>query len=113
MRDLFDKVIPLVQGLDPSINKEAADELVRKWMLVRRIGSRFGPNSIHTKTVCVDEQLLYVGSDNLYPSYNEEHGIWVDDKAALSDWVENFWKAMWSKLDVPDVADYHASPNPA
>jgi phosphatidylserine/phosphatidylglycerophosphate/cardiolipin synthase-like enzyme len=109
VRDLFNKVIPLVQGLEPSITGDAADELVRKWMVVRRIGSDFGPNSIHTKTICVDEQLLYVGSDNLYPSYNEEHGIWVDDKATLSDWVQNYWNAMWPNLKVPDLADYHAS----
>jgi len=106
VRDLFNKVIPLVQGLDSNITKEAADELVRKWMLVRRIGSSLGPNSIHTKTLCVDKQLLYVGSDNLYPSYNEEHGIWVDDKAAVSDWVENFWNAMFSELKVPEEEDY-------
>lgn len=111
VRDLLNKVIPLVRGLDTSLTEEAADELVRKWMVVRRIGSRFGPNSIHTKTLCVDEQIVYVGSDNLYPSYNEEHGIWVDDKATVSDWVENFWKAMWPKLDTPDVQDYLASPS--
>lgn len=91
------------------MDASAADELVRKWFWVRRIGSDLGPNSIHTKTVCVDEQLLYVGSDNLYPSYNEEHGIWVDDKAALLDWNEGFWKPMWSKLKTPDEKDYLAS----
>jgi phosphatidylserine/phosphatidylglycerophosphate/cardiolipin synthase-like enzyme len=106
VRDLFNKVIPLVQGLDSSLTKDAADDLVRKWMVVRRIGSGFGPDSIHTKTVCVDEQLLYIGSDNLYPSYNEEHGIWVDDKATVSDWVKNYWKAMFDELPVPAISDY-------
>jgi hypothetical protein len=109
VQDLYLKVIPLVRGLDTSLTEQNATDLTKKWFKVRRIGTSFGPNSIHTKTICVDKQLLYIGSDNLYPSYNEEHGIWVDDKAALSDWVNNYWNRLWPNTSEPAGKDCVAS----
>lgn len=49
----------------------------------------------HTKVVCCDKSLLYVGSDNMYPNYNEEHGIWIDDKDAINAWHDGYWKPRW------------------
>lgn len=105
--DIVSRIVPLVRGLDKNLEQKDAYDLVLKWFKVRRIGKPYGeagPNSIHTKTICIDKQLLYVGSDNLYPSYNEEHGIWVDDKPALADWVENYWKVLWSR-SIPALED--------
>ena len=96
--DVKSKIVPLLRGLDAKLTDAEAWELVGKYFEIRRIGKPWGasgPNSIHTKTICVDEELLYVGSDNLYPSYNEEHGIWVDDRAAVQVWITDYWKVLW------------------
>ena len=51
----------------------------------------------HSKIVCVDDRLLYVGSDNAYPSYNEEHGAWIEDAAEVASWKKKFWTEMWNR----------------
>lgn len=41
--------------------------------IIRIMGN--DPNfEAHNKVVCVDRTLLYVGSDNAFPQYNEQHG---------------------------------------
>jgi len=37
----------------------------------------------------------------LYPSYNEEHGIWVDHKATVDGWVEGYWDVLWKATKAP------------
>lgn len=49
----------------------------------------------HCKVVCTDNQLLYVGSDNCYPNYNEEHGIWIDDTDTIKAWYEGYLSPRW------------------
>lgn len=44
-----------------------------------------------------DKKLLYVGSDNVYPNYNEEYGVWIDDKPAIDAWFEKYWTPRWIK----------------
>ncbi|KAK0616218.1 hypothetical protein B0T14DRAFT_604565 [Immersiella caudata] len=98
--DVRSKIVPLLRGLDTKLTDAEAAALVGSYLEIRRIGKPWGaggPNSIHTKTICVDEELLYVGSDNLYPSYNEEHGIWVDDKPAVQGWIKDYWNVLWVK----------------
>lgn len=50
-------------------------------------------------------------SDNLYPSYNKEHGIWVDHPPAVNDCLENYWNVVWddSKGPEKDSADFAVS----
>jgi len=55
----------------------------------------------HCKIVCVDDRLLYVGSDNAYPSYNEEHGVWIEDAAEVDSWKKKFWTEMEKRAVVP------------
>jgi phosphatidylserine/phosphatidylglycerophosphate/cardiolipin synthase-like enzyme len=66
---------------------------------IRRVAAR-GERFNHCKVTSVDGKLLYVGSDNAYPNYNEEHGIWIDDEAAITAWrTDNFekrWSDAWS-----------------
>lgn len=50
----------------------------------------------HCKVICADKKLLYVGSDNLYPNYNEEYGVWIDDRPAIDAWYEKFWTPRWT-----------------
>src|SRR5256886_5764906 len=54
--------------------------ILDKWFDARckiRRTSANGDRYNHCKVTCVDGKLLYVGSDNAYPNYNEEHGIWI------------------------------------
>jgi hypothetical protein len=50
----------------------------------------------HCKVICTDKKLLYVGSDNLYPNYNEEHGIWIDDTNTIEAWHKSYWTPRWA-----------------
>ncbi|HKP74057.1 MAG TPA: hypothetical protein VJT67_00880 [Longimicrobiaceae bacterium] len=49
----------------------------------------------HSKLTLVDDALAYVGSDNAYPCYNQEHGLWVDDPAGVTALVGGFWNGLW------------------
>jgi hypothetical protein len=83
-------------GLPP----EKVDEAVDKYLHIRRCLNDDGKMYSHSKIVCIDQKLMYVGSDNLYPCYNEEHGIWVEDGVSTSsvkDWVNGFYTTYWGK----------------
>jgi hypothetical protein len=84
------------------------DEIFNAWFdarcHIKRIsndGTRFN----HCKVVCTDMKLLYVGSDNTYPNYNEEHGIWIEDKIAIGDWYDKYWKLRWNNVCVATEPD--------
>jgi phosphatidylserine/phosphatidylglycerophosphate/cardiolipin synthase-like enzyme len=55
----------------------------------------------HSKLVCVDRKVMYVGSDNAYPSYNEEHGVWIEDQKTIDTWLDGFFTGYWNKLQDP------------
>jgi hypothetical protein len=60
----------------------------------------------HSKIVCVDRKLMYVGSDNAYPCYNEEHGIWVEDQMTINTWLDGFFINYWEACKTPlDLAE--------
>ncbi|KAK3368471.1 hypothetical protein B0H63DRAFT_528836 [Podospora didyma] len=87
----------------PEMNANDISKLVGTKFRMRRIlggnSNSGGVHFNHCRTICTDRKLLYVGSDNTYPSYNEEHGIWVDDATAISNWYSGFWDTMWKKSD--------------
>lgn len=57
----------------------------------------------HSKVVCVDRSLLFVGSDNIYPEYNEQHGVWIDSKPNIQAWHDNYFNGAWDRgVDVED-----------
>jgi hypothetical protein len=57
-----------------------------------RSGARFAN---HTKTWLVDDQALYVGSDNVYPAYLQEYGYIVEDPAAVKTFRDTYWDPVW------------------
>ena len=71
--------------------------LVDEKFKIKRVLEDDGKNYLHTKVVVVDERLMYVGSDNAYPNYNEEHGVWIEDKGAIGEWVGGFWRGLWER----------------
>ncbi len=56
----------------------------------------------HSKLVLVDDAICYVGSDNLYPNYNEESGIWIDDQQAIRRFVDEWWNGLWNFAEAID-----------
>lgn len=86
--------LPEVAGGIPA-NK--IDEALSKYLHFRRVMNDDGKFYSHSKIVCVDKKLMYVGSDNAYPCYNEEHGIWVEDGPTVGSWVEGFFKPYWKR----------------
>jgi hypothetical protein len=50
----------------------------------------------HSKLVMVDDTVCYVGSDNAYPSYSQEFGIWLDDPSSIDALLSQFWTGLWS-----------------
>jgi phosphatidylserine/phosphatidylglycerophosphate/cardiolipin synthase-like enzyme len=81
------------------VPQNEVDSLMEKYLHFRRILKNKAGTYLHTKLICVDEKLMYVGSDNTYPCYNEEHGIWIEDEAAVQVWKEKFWLGAWSDKD--------------
>ena len=92
--DVFTHVDPVPERL--------IDKVVDEQFQVRRA---LGNNTWyynHSKIVCVDDRLLYVGSDNAYPSFNEEHGAWIEDAAEVASWRKKFWDEMWARAVIAD-----------
>ena len=71
------------------------DRVIKDKFHVKRILRNDGQQYCHNKIVVVDDTLMYVGSDNAYPCYNEEHGVWVDDKKTIQDWKTSYWQGLW------------------
>jgi len=59
----------------------------------------------HSKVVVVDRKIMYVGSDNAYPGYNEEHGVWIDDQQTIDNWLDGFLVDFWKICQEPTDKD--------
>jgi len=71
-------------------------DIVATRLEYRRVTPQSSPeHANHSKLVVVDDAICYVGSDNLYPSYNEESGIWIDDQQAIQRFVNEWWNDLW------------------
>jgi len=73
-----------------------AEDKVKECFEIVRIRDNDGKFN-HAKVVCVDDELLYIGSDNAYTSFNEEHGVWIDDETAISAWKRDYWERLWTE----------------
>lgn len=76
----------VLKGHEMAFNAQAGN--LKDWQKKAHVNN-------HSKVVCVDDKLLYIGSDNIYPSYNEEHGVWIDDDATIKAWKEKIWTELW------------------
>lgn len=86
--------LPTDEGGLPDADIDAA---MAKLLHFKRVLNDDGKVYQHSKTVCVDKKLMYVGSDNFYPCYNEEHGIWVEDRKTIAAWLDGYFKPYWSR----------------
>ena len=87
------------------IPEKDIDNALSNLLHIRRVGKDDGNLYSHSKIVCVDKKLMYVGSDNLYPCYNEEHGIWVEDEVKgpyhVGSWINSFFGPYFKNCTEP------------
>ena len=79
----------------------SASAIVENFMTYKRISlPNNSPNHAnHSKVVVIDSEIMYVGSDNVYPSYNAEFGIWIDDVLSIQSYLNDYWNSnpgLWS-----------------
>lgn len=82
------------------IKEEEVSDLVDQRVIMKRVLGNTTEHYNHCKVVAVDRKLLYVGSDNAYPCYNEEHGIWVEDKPTVDAWFNDYWQGLWDRSTI-------------
>ncbi len=80
--DEFKRVFKSLGGDDSKIN-------------YRRINTN-ASRSNHSKLTIVDNKVLHIGSENIYVSYNQQFGIWIDDKNKINTFITDYWDKIWS-----------------
>ncbi len=50
----------------------------------------------HGKIWIVDDSAFFVGSDNIYPGYLQEHGYVIADQTATQNFINDYWVPLWS-----------------
>ncbi|HYE54961.1 MAG TPA: hypothetical protein VD996_08965, partial [Chitinophagaceae bacterium] len=68
-----------MQAMDMIKPKGDIDTLIKNQVAYKRVPQIGGEVGNHCKMMMVDDAACYIGSDNAYPSYNTEFGIWVED----------------------------------
>jgi hypothetical protein len=93
-------------GIDPAKIDLAIDTLLHfKRTSTSALGDSKTDLYLHSKVVAVDRKVMYVGSDNAYPSYNEEHGVWIEDQGTIDGWLDGFFVDFWNMCSDPTPQD--------
>ena len=58
-------------------------------------GEKKVPIPNHAKTFMVDDQVFYIGSQNQYRCNLAEFGYVVEDQAAVTTYINNYWNKLW------------------
>jgi hypothetical protein len=68
-------------------------KIIANLLVYKRIDNQVSSplHANHSKVVLVDDVVCYIGSDNAYPSYNIEFGLWIDDQTSIQDYINKFW----------------------
>lgn len=79
-------------------------QIVRQHLAYKRIDDSTPGNAKHanhSKVSIVDDSLCYIGSDNAYPSYNVEFGLWIGDENSVKQFVNEYWTPLWLAVPIP------------
>jgi hypothetical protein len=108
IKELMERLTLVMQNLPTEHGGIPSGQIagaLKKFIHFKRTGSKNDPEGkdlySHSKIVCVDKKVMYVGSDNAYPSYNEEHGVWIEDGETIDAWLDGFFTGYWKKLQDP------------
>jgi hypothetical protein len=97
-------ILPIFYG---GIDDARIDRVVDSMLHFKRIGTKRGDDRTeanlysHSKIVCVDRKLMYVGCDNAYPCYNEEHRVWTEDQGTINSWLDGVLEECWGVCKTP------------
>jgi phosphatidylserine/phosphatidylglycerophosphate/cardiolipin synthase-like enzyme len=70
--------------------------LVNRLLVYKRLDYvTSGAHGNHSKMVIADDSVCFIGSDNAYPSYNQEVGFWLEDPASINGLLTRYWQPMW------------------
>lgn len=95
--DRLAEVMTGMQTLNYIKPNGSIEEVIKKFDY-RRVDNQ-SPNPLygnHSKLVIVDDSVCYIGSDNAYPCYCQEFGVWIDDQASLKSFLSNYWDGLWN-----------------
>jgi phosphatidylserine/phosphatidylglycerophosphate/cardiolipin synthase-like enzyme len=102
LRDVADRIRRKMEGAPAALPSDAIRQLLceRLHLAYLRYGeSESWPSGVglahHDKTIAVDEQGFYIGSQNLYPAGLQEFGYIVDDSRATGTYLDVYWSEIW------------------
>lgn len=58
----------------------------------------------HAKTISVDQQAFYIGSQNVYPAGLQEFGFIVDDSTATAQYLAGYWNGVWASSSTTAIS---------
>lgn len=89
----------IIQGmLTQHVSKKRAALLVSQLLTVKEMtAGTFN----HGKVCIIDDQVFYVGSDNVYPAYLQEFGYVVGDRNTTMQFIKRYWSPLWNKAVLP------------
>jgi hypothetical protein len=79
----------------PRTDDSYVDKLLAERVQCKRIMNNDGRVMQHSKVVAVDMKVMYVGSDNAYPQYNDQHGIWIEEQNNVGAWKTEYFEKAW------------------
>jgi phosphatidylserine/phosphatidylglycerophosphate/cardiolipin synthase-like enzyme len=82
------RIAPIRFSADKEWPAERANDLCGQAKVARKIAN-------HAKVWIVDDQMFYVGSQNAYPSDNQEYGYIVEGTAETAQLLEQYWNPLW------------------
>ncbi|EHA47812.1 hypothetical protein MGG_09426 [Pyricularia oryzae 70-15] len=102
--DLTSRVAAILKSVGNLSKDEASDMMARRFHVKRSVlnppagsGGSAAVKKLHTKVVDVDGKLMYTGSDNAYPQWNEQFGVWIEDVDGIKAWEDGFFWGFWER----------------
>jgi len=83
------KLAPIHFSADREWPADRAHDLCGQPRVARKIAN-------HAKVWIVDDQLFYIGSQNSYPSFNQEFGWMVEGVTETNQLLQSYWNPLWS-----------------
>ena len=82
---------------------DVASIVKTKFQIRRSVLNGKDVHRLHDKIACVDRKVLYFGSDNAYPQYNQQFGVWIEDEKSIETWIGGYYDGLWQRA-TPDAA---------
>ncbi|WP_172806833.1 phospholipase D-like domain-containing protein [Endozoicomonas arenosclerae] len=104
--EVWQKVFSIMESLNSNSTNPVDEETLKKGACDRLhlATNRFGPDDTwpdgssptnHYKVVMVDDDLYYVGSQNLYYSNLQEYGFIIEDPESMKQLKKVWWDKLW------------------